>query len=200
VVVGDRNTAKNTTLISYTTGKFPTEYTPTVFSGHAVAVLIGEDPYLLELHDTTGTEDYDRLRPLDYVEADVFLVFARVGLPQSYESIEKKWVPEIQHHRPRTPFIMVGINCPDEDGDLPRGEITGVSDYKALGEAMARRVGAVKYLECDILSQLRLKDVFDEAIVAALEPPRQKRKRLRRSWRPKFLDAVKETNEEESSH
>ncbi|KAH7120495.1 ras family-domain-containing protein [Dactylonectria macrodidyma] len=200
VVVGDSNTAKNTTLISYTTGKFPTEYMPTVFGSHAVAVLIGEDPYLLELHDTTGEEDYERLRPLGYVETDVFLVFARVGSPQSYDSIEEKWVPEIQHHRPRTPFIMVGINCPNEGRDLPRSEITRVSDYKALGEAMARRVGAVKYLECDILSQLQLKDVFNEAIVAALEPPRQKRKGLRRSWRPRFLDAVKETKEEESSH
>ncbi|MCJ1258193.1 Rho GTPase, partial [Lignoscripta atroalba] len=39
------------------------------------------------------------------------------------------------------------------------------------GERMAKDLGAVKYVECSALTQYKLKDVFDEAIVAALEPP-----------------------------
>ncbi|KAK4994498.1 Rho GTPase, partial [Elasticomyces elasticus] len=42
---------------------------------------------------------------------------------------------------------------------------------KEDGERMARELGAVKYVECSALTQFKLKDVFDEAIVAALEPP-----------------------------
>ena len=42
------------------------------------------------------------------------------------------------------------------------------------GVAMAKDIGAVKYLECSALTQYKLKDVFDEAIVAALEPPPKK--------------------------
>ncbi|KAH0097952.1 hypothetical protein KCU86_g10957, partial [Aureobasidium melanogenum] len=45
------------------------------------------------------------------------------------------------------------------------------------GERMARELGAVKYVECSALTQERLKDVFDEAIVAALEPPATKEKK-----------------------
>lgn len=40
---------------------------------------------------------------------------------------------------------------------------------------MAKDLGAVKYVECSALTQYKLKDVFDEAIVAALEPPPKKR-------------------------
>lgn len=39
---------------------------------------------------------------------------------------------------------------------------------------MAKDLGAVKYVECSALTQYKLKDVFDEAIVAALEPPVKK--------------------------
>ncbi|KAH8638860.1 Cell division control protein 42 [Alternaria alternata] len=46
---------------------------------------------------------------------------------------------------------------------------------KEDGEKMARELGAVKYVECSALTQYKLKDVFDEAIVAALEPPAAKK-------------------------
>jgi len=39
-----------------------------------------------------------------------------------------------------------------------------------MGESLARELKAVKYVECSALTQKGLKDVFDQALIAALEP------------------------------
>lgn len=44
-------------------------------------------------------------------------------------------------------------------------------------EKLSRELRAVKYVECSALTQKGLKNVFDEAILAALEPPEIVKKR-----------------------
>uniref|UniRef100_A0A3Q2YAG5 Cell division cycle 42 n=1 Tax=Hippocampus comes TaxID=109280 RepID=A0A3Q2YAG5_HIPCM len=46
-----------------------------------------------------------------------------------------------------------------------------------MGDKLARELRAVKYVECSALKQRGLKNVFDEAILAALEPPETRPKR-----------------------
>ena len=46
-----------------------------------------------------------------------------------------------------------------------------------VAERLALALRAVKYVECSALTQKGLKNVFDEAIMAALEPPSSKEKK-----------------------
>ena len=60
------------------------------------------------VRDTAGQEDYDRLRPLAYPQTDVFLVCAALDNAGSAEGVTDRWIPEIRHHMPHTPFVVVG--------------------------------------------------------------------------------------------
>ena len=64
----------------------------------------------LGLWDTAGQEDYDRLRPLSYPQTDVFLICFSVVSPSSFENVTSKWYPEIKHHCPDAPILVVGMS------------------------------------------------------------------------------------------
>lgn len=126
---------------------------------------IGDEPYTLGLFDTAGQEDYDRLRPLSYPQTDVFLVCFSVTSPASFENVREKWFPEVHHHCPGVPCLIVGTQTDLRDDPSVReklGKQKMSPVRKEDGERMAKELGAVKYVECSALTQYKLKDVFDE--------------------------------------
>jgi len=180
VVIGDGAVGKSCLLISYTTNAFPGEYVPTVFDNYSANVMVDGKPVNLGLWDTAGQEDYDRLRPLSYPQTDVFLLCFSVTSQTSFENLKAKWYPEIQHHCPGTPFLILGLKS-DLRGDretkqrLDDRKQTYVTSEQA--QQLVKELGAHGYFECSSLTQTGLRETFDNAIRAALQP-KSKKKRL----------------------
>lgn len=118
----------------------------------------------LGLWDTAGQEDYDRLRPLSYPQTDVFLICFSVASPSSFENVTSKWYPEIKHHCPDAPIILVGtkIDLREDRETLSALSEQGLSPLKReQGQKLSNKVRAVKYMECSALTQRGLKQVSD---------------------------------------
>ncbi|CAA6673509.1 unnamed protein product [Spirodela intermedia] len=167
VTVGDGAVGKTCMLISYTSNTFPTDYVPTVFDNFSANVVVDGSTVNLGLWDTAGQEDYNRLRPLSYRGADVFLL-----------AFLLLWIPELRHYAPGVPIILVGTKLDlREDEQFFIDHPGAVPISTAQGEELKRLIGAPAYIECSSKTQQNVKAVFDAAIKVVLQPPKQKKKK-----------------------
>ena len=133
--------------------------------------MVNGSPINLGLWDTAGQEDYDRLRPLSYPQTDVFLVCFAVTEPVSFENVKAKWWPEIKHHAPGVPFILVGTKLDLRTDSLTIEQLGDKNQHPITheqGQSLADEMGAYKYVECSALTQGGLKQVFDDGIRCVL--------------------------------
>ncbi|KNZ63104.1 ras-like C3 botulinum toxin substrate 1 [Puccinia sorghi] len=170
----------------YRLNAFPGEYIPTVFDNYSANVMVDGKPINLGLWDTAGQEV--RLRPAKTLvlssDRCIFDLLQSYFPPIIRERSNKKdllytqWYPEICHHAPNIPLILVGTKLDLREDPLTieklrERRMVPISYQQAAG--MARDIAAVRYLECSALTQKGLKNVFDEAIRAVLAPaPREK--------------------------
>lgn len=114
-----------------------------------------------------GQEDYDRLRPLSYSNANVFILCFAVSNRTSFENIKDKWYPELRRYSPHVPFILVGTQMDRRPTQGPAG-----SSFVSMqdGTKLAKDIGAVGYFESSALTREGIRDVFNNAILVALDP------------------------------
>mmetsp|Transcript_45328 Transcript_45328/g.114116 ORF Transcript_45328/g.114116 Transcript_45328/m.114116 type:complete len:198 (-) Transcript_45328:181-774(-) len=178
VVIGDGAVGKTCLLICYSMNRFPEDYIPTVFDNYVLNLTAGQFTIELGLWDTAGQEEYDRLRPLSYTNANVFLVCFSVVDPTSFENVPAKWYPELTHFCPNVPHILVGtkIDLRADKTTMDKLSQTGRSPVTLeSGNDLAKKTKAVKYIECSAKTGENLKTVFDEAIKAVLFAPKKKK-------------------------
>uniref|UniRef100_A0A8D2B842 Ras homolog family member F, filopodia associated n=1 Tax=Sciurus vulgaris TaxID=55149 RepID=A0A8D2B842_SCIVU len=108
VIVGDGGCGKTSLLMVYSQGSFPEQYAPSVFEKYTASVTVGNKEVTLNLYDTAGQEDYDRLRPLSYQNTHLVLICYDVMNPTSYDNVLIKWFPEVTHFCRGTPMVLIG--------------------------------------------------------------------------------------------
>jgi Ras-related C3 botulinum toxin substrate 1 len=158
-------------LISYTENHFPTEYVPTVFDNYEAQILVEGQEVKFSLWDTAGQEGYARIRTLSYPKTDIFLLCFSVVNPFSFDNVKETWLPELRHHCPNTPIILVGTKIDLREDEKTLAELSKSNQSPVAtekGQKMAQEIKAVKYLECSALTRKGLKNVFDNALTTVV--------------------------------
>ncbi|KZP18987.1 P-loop containing nucleoside triphosphate hydrolase protein [Athelia psychrophila] len=165
VAVGDVGSGKTSFLMYSASGSFPMFCAPAV-CGNQMVNTGGIGGTTLCMVDTHHQEEYDRQRPLAYAGADVFLLCFSVDSPDSLWNIKERWAEEMARFCPGVPAILVGCKS-----DL-RGDERTIKELRLAGqdlvmleeaEAMAVRIGAVKYMECSALTGQGVREVLEHA-------------------------------------
>ncbi|KAL0227548.1 hypothetical protein RCL1_003692 [Eukaryota sp. TZLM3-RCL] len=176
VVIGDGAVGKTSLLWTYGENVFPEEHVPTVFDNYMAQTDVDGRTVILALWDTAGQEEYDRLRPLSYPGAHVFVICFSVDNPTSYHNVKQKWAVEVRHHAPNVPIVLVATKT-----DLRHDQRT-IDELKVRGEtpidttmgmALMNQIGAVDYVECSAKRSENVKTVFDKAIHTVFKPPKK---------------------------
>ncbi|XP_039541245.1 rho-related GTP-binding protein RhoU isoform X1 [Pimephales promelas] len=181
VLVGDGAVGKTSLIVSYTTNGYPTEHIPTAFDNFTARVVVDGRQVQLQLCDMAGqkwgaadqhlNDEFDRLRPLCYRDADVFLLCYSVVLPSSFRSVTDRWAPEVRRLCPGVPIILVGTQCDLREDVQVLIRLAGVQEKPVSRDEArlcARSIGAGTFVECSALTQKNLKEVFDGAILASM--------------------------------
>lgn len=149
------------------------------FENYTANVMVDQTPVFLGLWDTSGQEDYDRLRPLSYAGADIFLICFAIDCMPSFESVRLKWFPEVRSYLKEVPIVLVGtkvdlrkqpVGSSGSTGAIASSSNTNLTTShqqqvtSQQGIKMAKDIGAAAYVECSALTQQGLREVFEEAI------------------------------------
>ncbi|KAL6078370.1 Rho GTPase protein rac1 [Balamuthia mandrillaris] len=187
VVVGSNGVGKTSLCCAYADGRVPSEL-PDVSLPKTLSKRVEGKDLSVALYDTNGTrtKDVNRVRPLQYENANVFLVCYSLASPASLQSV-RKWVSEVAAHCPGVPVVLVGCQSDrrtklengekeeaqkEEEEDEEEEEEKAAEEVRAdkvgavskeEGEAMAREVKACALVECSAVEKAGLNDVFGEA-------------------------------------
>lgn len=98
--------------------------------------------------------------PLSYPQTDLFLVCFSIASRASFQNVVAKWLPELLHHAPGVPWMLIGTK-----GDLRQSQ---ASRCVAIEEAhaLAKNHRAVGYRETSARTLEGVPDAFTTAIRA----------------------------------
>ncbi len=176
VVVRDGAVGKTCLLCAYTQDSFSLEYVPTVFDNYSALTKVDDRVVNLGLWDTAGQDDYDRLRPLSYPQTDCFLLCYSMISPGSLSNVMQKWYPEIRHHCPNTPIVLIGtkkdlVNDSSVKERLAERGAKPVTVEEA--NLVAKSIGATKHIQVSALTRENINAAFTECVRSVFAPQKK---------------------------
>ncbi|GMM53175.1 Rho family GTPase [Starmerella bacillaris] len=168
VILGDGACGKTSLLDRFTRGYFRQVYEPTVFENYVHDIYVDGKPMQLSLWDTAGQEEFDRLRSLSYSDTHCIMLCFSIDSRDSLENAQTKWVAEIIDNCQGIKLVLVALKCDlrnqQDDDDMRQSDLISYEE----GVAVAKKVGALRYLECSSKEDRGVREAFTEAARVAL--------------------------------
>lgn len=159
VIVGDGTVGKTSLLINFTSDRFSTDYVPTIFDNYQSNILVNSKPITLNLWDTAGQEEFDKIRPISYRNTDIFIICYSVNDIKSLNNIFNKWIPELTFYCPDIPYILVGTKV-----DLKFSK----PDSYYIDIDIVKNKSNKNVFECSSKTKYNVKKIFNEAVIIGL--------------------------------
>lgn len=130
------------------------------------------------LWDTSGKEEYDRLRPLAYPCTEVFFLCFSLVSNDSLENISRKWLPEVRHHMPGTTVILVGTKKDLRDDPHVLEQLQEKPVSYEEGKRKAKDIDAYAYVECSAVTGEGVSEMVELGVMSVFHPiPRHSRRK-----------------------
>jgi Rho family protein len=122
-------------------------------------------------------------------DTDLIMLCYSVDSKDSLENVESKWVGEITDNCPGVKLVLVALKCDlrensadDEEagaaGAAPADGADGQTEKPTIGYdqglEVARRINALRYLECSAMRNRGVNEAFTEAARVALSVKKDK--------------------------
>lgn len=172
VVVGDHHIGKTALLSTIQDGAFPDTVIDN-YDNFTFDTQYQQSDYSIAYWDSSNrSEHWERMRALWYPQSDAFLLCYSAGSPNSFENIIQKWVPELNHHSPKTPIILMCLKT-DLRKDAATIEVLAAQfDRKPIeydeGVELAKHIRATLYLESSAKQAVGISSLHIDMIRATI--------------------------------
>eukprot|EP00808_Paulinella_micropora_P027277 g19804.t1 len=185
VVIGDRVADKTRLLYAYTWGAYTPDYTPIFFDNWSGFLTVDGGGINLDLWDTFGAEDpRSRLLSMILPRTDVFIIGFAISNRTSFQNVSNRWYP-LLHSRGYVdvPIVLCGTGLelrgdPMEEAKLASEGTILVTSQE--GQNMAETIHAFSYVEASVVTREGIKEVIQDAVLAALFKGKTKKSGLPR--------------------
>ena len=155
VVVGDSQVGKTTLLMSFGSSS---SFLPTLLDDFRVDLEVDGSIRSIQVSDTPGFSDYDRIRPFVLQNASALLLCFSMSSWISFQRAETFLYPQIRSCCPKAAMILVGTKLKSGDSAIQ------VSTDQAT--RFAQRIGAI-YRQVDIGDRRAVEQLFRLAVTEA---------------------------------
>lgn len=146
MVVGDSGVGKSSLVTRYSVGQWPLAWIPDV-TPHPVDMEVGD--IILEMWDTSGRKEYDRMRKFTFMSTKVFLVCFGCDDEASLGNALAKWLPIINEMFDDVLIVLVCLKA-----DLLGSEDAKVTSEQGKERAEEARLPYLEHSSTESLSTL----------------------------------------------